>query len=166
MSYGEVLGVKSNGNIVGLGEIGSDCELKILEYLTIKYDLGELKIPKISEQRNQLLDFSKKDNFERKDKILLYFTLNYMLVRKNNLDKLITTLKTLNHYKTIRNLIDILNNDIKFKYNKEKIKYFCWNPTSVVDFWWQFARVENNSGGLKANIYEVEDKIWFLFDEL
>lgn len=97
------------------------------------------------------------------DRIVLGTTFDHVLVRREEIGKVIRAFRSFAGETNLKEQADILNEIMK----NEEISAVGWNQTSVnADTWMTAGGLSDNNEGRLPYNYQEQDDHWWLFDEL
>ena len=112
---------------------------------------------------NQIWDLFENESISMDDRIVLGTTLDRVLVRRNEIGKVIHAFRNFQGITNLKEQTDILSKLMQ----DESISAVGWNQTSVnADTWMTAGGLSDNDEGRLPYNYQKQDDHWWLFDEL
>lgn len=110
---------------------------------------------------NQIWDLFENESISMDDRIVLGTTLDHVLVRRNEIEKIIHAFRAFQGITNLKEQADILSKLMQ----DESISAVGWNQTSVnADTWMNAGPYEQDE--FQPYNYLIQDDHWWLFDEL
>lgn len=130
------------------------------------YKPSRLSITAAAEKENPATEIWKlleNETVSLNDRIVLGTTLDRVLIRRDEIGKVIRAFRNFDGETNLKEQADILNEIMK----NEEISAVGWNQTSVnVDTWMTGGGLSDNNEGRLPYNYQEQDDHWWLFDEL